>query len=70
MHWLAHILGLDNPSGPAYLAWSGFVGDLPMFGAFLIVARRFNCHRPGCWRVGLHHHDGRTYVTCRRHKET
>lgn len=69
MRWLFHVLGLDDASGGWYLWWSGAAGDLPELAALAIVWRRFNCHKPGCWRVGLHHHDGRTYVTCRRHKE-
>lgn len=69
MHFVAHVLGLDNASGPWYLFWSGFAGDLPEFAGVAIVWRRMNCHKKGCWRVGLHRHQGGHYVTCRKHKE-
>lgn len=66
---LYHFLGLDNASGPYYLFWSGFGGDLigaiPLFGVLAVVWRRVNCHQPGCWRIGLHHHE--QTVLCRKH---
>lgn len=64
---LQHILGLDNPTGPWYLSWSGWVGDLSLLGGFIIIYRRFNCHVEGCHRVGTHHVEGTPYATCRKH---
>lgn len=67
LHWWAWFLGLTNASGPTYLAWSGVIGDLPMFGGALILYRRYNCHEPGCHRIGLHHIHGTPLVVCRKH---
>jgi hypothetical protein len=68
LHFLSHILGLDDPSGRWYLAWSGFFSDKG--AAWFAVAaylRHHNCHSPGCWRLGKHRHDGTPYVYCRTH---
>lgn len=70
MRLILHILGVDNPSGVAYLWWSGIGADLPMFIGTGIYLRRHNCHRPGCWRFGRHRIDGTPYVVCRRHHPT
>ena len=67
MRWLAALLGLTDPSGPAYLWWSGFGADLQIFAALAVFLRRHNCHEPGCWRLGRHPIDGTPYVVCRRH---
>lgn len=66
MHWLQHLLGMDNPSGPLYLAWSGWVGDIPLFGGAWVLYRRHNCHEPRCPRIGRHSHGDATY--CRHHR--
>lgn len=68
MSWLAHILGIDNLSGPWYGFWSGVGSDLSelaMVGALLGLLRKHNCHIHGCWRIGRHPH-GR-YVLCAKH---
>ncbi len=66
---LAHVLGLDNGSGPWYLFWSGFGSDLSEITGLGAVAyifwRKHNCHTPGCWRIGRHESEGR--VLCHRH---
>jgi hypothetical protein len=67
MHWLAHALGLTNPGGGWYLAWSGIVGDLPELAVFALVWRRLNCHAKGCWRVGMHRVRNSHYLVCRTH---
>lgn len=70
MHWLAHWLGMDNGSGPIYLAWSGWGGDLSslaIFGALMRLYRHNNCHVHGCWRIGRHPVEGTPYVTCAKH---
>lgn len=70
VHWLQHVLGLDNPSGPWELFWSGFGSDL---GEWTIAAtpfvlwRRHNCHVKRCWRIGRHRVEGTPFVVCRRH---
>ena len=70
MHWLQHFLGLDNASGTAYLAWSGFGGDLAelaIVGGLLTIVRRHNCHAKRCWRVGRHKVPGTEFICCSRH---
>lgn len=71
MGWLAHILGLDNLSGPWYGFWSGFGSDLGEAAILGGVWHHFNCHDPGCWRWGKHVHvdDCGVHVrSCRRHR--
>ena len=74
LHLLLHYLGLDSASGPAYLAWSGFVsdlGELTLLGGLVAVYRKHTCHTRWCWRFG--HHDltdpgtGLVHRLCRRH---
>lgn len=52
MRGVAYWLGLTNPSGPVYLFWSGFFGDVTIFAAAVLFLRHKNCHRKGCWRLG------------------
>lgn len=68
--WFLHVTGSDDGSGAWYLWWSGFVGDLAIFAAVILAARRLNCHAHRCWRIGIHRVDGTPYVTCRRHHPT
>lgn len=65
--WLAHVAGLTNLSGPWYGFWSGFAGDLPLFGGLWLLYRRHTCHARRCWRLGLHHIDGTHFTVCHRH---
>lgn len=58
-HWLAVHTGTVNEPGPYYGFWSGFGSDIAEFGNIGAIAtaayqlvRKFNCHEPGCWRVG------------------
>ena len=70
MHWLAHWLGMDNGSGPIYLAWSGWGGDLSTLaiaGGLVGLLRKHNCHVHGCWRLARHPVEGTPYVVCRKH---
>ena len=67
MHPLAHILGLDNASGGWYLWWSGFFGDIAIFGAAAVFIRHRNCHVRRCLRIGRHPVQGTPHVVCRRH---
>jgi hypothetical protein len=73
-HWLAVHTGTVNESGPYYGFWSGFGSDIAEFGllgalatAAYQVFRKFNCHEPGCWRVGTHPAAGGQFVLCYRH---
>jgi hypothetical protein len=60
-HWLAIHTGTVNEPGPYYAFWSGFGSDLTEFGVIgaigtgvYQVVKKYNCHQPGCWRVGNH----------------
>jgi len=60
-HWLQVHTGIANESGPYYGFWSGFGSDLTEFGVIGAIAtavyqlvKKYNCHEPGCWRVGNH----------------
>jgi len=68
--WLAHVLGMDNLSGPYYGFWSGSgsdIGELAMVGGLVAIVRKHNCHVDKCWRVGRHPVAGTAYVVCRKH---
>ena len=73
-HWLAVHTGTINESGPYYGFWSGFGSDLTEFGIIGVIGtgiyqlvKRYNCHEPGCWRVGTHPAAGGQFVLCYRH---
>jgi hypothetical protein len=73
-HWLAVHTGTVNESGPYYGFWSGFGSDLAEFSilgaigtAAYQVVKKFNCHEPGCWRVGTHPAAGGQFLLCYRH---
>ena len=73
-HWLAVHTGTVNEPGPYYGFWSGFGSDLTEFGVIGVIAtgvyqlvRKFNCHEPGCWRVGTHPAAGGQFLLCYRH---
>jgi hypothetical protein len=71
-HWLLHVLGVDNVSGPWYAFWSGFGSDITEFtilGAVFATYKHHTCHVDRCWRIGKHKltKDGVEYVLCRKH---
>ena len=73
-HWLAVHTGTVNESGPYYGFWSGFGSDIAEFGIIGAIAtavyqlvKKFNCHQPGCWRVGNHEAAGGQFFLCWRH---
>ena len=60
-HWLQVHTGTVNEPGPYYGFWSGFGSDLEEFGILGAIAagiyslvKKYNCHEPGCWRIGNH----------------
>lgn len=72
--WLAHVLGLDNLSGPWYGFWSGFGSDISELGllfGLVGLLRKSNCEVRPCWRLGRHPWvDPTTNLShrlCRRH---
>jgi hypothetical protein len=73
-HWLAVHTGTVNESGPYYGFWSGFGSDLEEFGIFGAIGaavyqlvKKYNCHEPGCWRIGQHPAAGGQFLLCYRH---
>jgi hypothetical protein len=72
--WLAVHTGTVNEPGPYYAFWSGFGSDITEFGVIGVVAtasyhiiKRYNCHEPGCWRIGNHPAAGGQFQLCYRH---
>ena len=73
-HWLAVHTGTVNEQGPYYGFWSGFGSDLAEFSILGAIAtgvyqlvKKYNCHEPGCWRVGTHPAAGGQFLLCYRH---
>jgi hypothetical protein len=73
-HWLGVHTGTVNESGPYYGFWSGFGSDLAEFGilgavgtAIYQLVKKYNCHEPGCWRVGTHPAAGGQFLLCYHH---
>src|SRR6516165_7711956 len=73
-HWLGIHTGSTNESGPYYGFWSGFGSDLEEFGILGAIGagiyqlfKKYNCHQPGCWRVGQHPAAGGQFLLCYRH---
>ena len=73
-HWLQVHTGIINESGPYYGFWSGFGSDLEEFGILGAIGagiyqlvRKYNCHEPGCWRIGQHPAAGGQFLLCYRH---
>jgi hypothetical protein len=73
-HWLQVHTGTINESGPYYGFWSGFGSDLEEFGilgaigaAIYQLFKKYNCHEPGCWRVGQYSAADGQFLLCYRH---
>jgi hypothetical protein len=73
-HWLQVHTGTVNETGPYYGFWSGFGSDLTEFAIIGTIAtaayqlfKKYNCHYPGCWRVGNHPAAGGQFSLCYRH---
>jgi hypothetical protein len=73
-HWLAVHTGTVNESGPYYGFWSGFGSDIAEFGLIGVLAtaayqlvKKYNCHEPGCWRIGNHPAAGGRFNLCYLH---
>ena len=72
--WLQVHTGIVNETGPYYGFWSGFGSDLAEFGilgaigtATYHLVKKWNCHEPGCWRIGNHPAAGVQFNLCYRH---
>jgi hypothetical protein len=73
-HWLQIHTGTVNEPGPYYGFWSGFGSDLAEFSilgaigtAVYQLVKKYNCHEPGCWRIGNHPAAGGQFLLCYRH---
>jgi hypothetical protein len=73
-HWLQVHTGIINEPGPYYGFWSGFGSDIEEFGilgaigaALYQLVKKYNCHEPGCWRIGNHPAAGGQFMLCYRH---
>jgi hypothetical protein len=72
--WLQVYTGTVDEPGPYYAFWSGFGSDLAEFGilgaagaAIYHLFKRWNCHEPGCWRIGTHPAAGGQFNLCYHH---
>jgi hypothetical protein len=72
--WVRVHLGIINEAGPYYAFWSGFGSDLAEISVLGAIGtgvyqqvKKFNCHQPGCWRVGNHPAAGGQFMLCYRH---
>jgi hypothetical protein len=72
--WLQVYTGTVNEPGQYYAFWSGFGSDLAEFGilgaagaAVYHLFKRWNCHEPGCWRIGTHPAAGGQFNLCYHH---
>jgi hypothetical protein len=73
-HWAAVHTGTANEQSSYYAFWSGFGSDIAEFGIIGAIGtgvyqmvRKYNCHEPGCWRVGNHPAAGGQFLLCYRH---
>jgi hypothetical protein len=73
-HWLQVHEGIINEPGPYYGFWSGFGSDIEEFGilgaigaALYSLVKKYNCHEPGCWRIGNHPTADGQFHLCYRH---
>lgn len=66
-HFFLHYAGLDNASGAWYLWWSGIFGDVTVFAAVLVIAKKHNCHVKGCKSIITHNDPDVHAPACRRH---
>ena len=72
--WLQVHTGTINEPGPYYGFWSGFGSDLAEFSILVAIGagvyqlvKKYNCHEPGCWRIGNHPAAGGQFLLCYRH---
>jgi hypothetical protein len=72
--WVAVHTGVVDEPGPYYAFWSGFGSDIAEFGLVGAVTtgvyqlvKKYNCHQPGCWRIGNHPAAGGQFYLCWRH---
>lgn len=66
-HWFLTVTGSNNTAGTWYGFWSGFAGDLFLFGGIITIYKKHNCHVHNCWRIGKHPVEGTPYTTCKKH---
>ena len=71
---LVILFAIDAFLGAGLGFWSGFGSDLEEFGilgaigaAVYQLVKKYNCHEPGCWRIGQHPAAGGQFMLCYRH---
>jgi len=65
LHFIGHLMGLDDTSGPIYLFWSGFAGSAVNVGVIWAIYRHHKCKN--CCRIGKVPVEGTPYKTCHKH---
>jgi hypothetical protein len=72
--WLLVHTGTTDESGAYYGFWSGFGSDITEFGILGAIGagiyqlvKKYNCHGPGCWRVGNHPAADGQFLLCYHH---
>lgn len=68
--WLGYWTGVSNEAGKGYGWWSGIGSCLTYLAIFVVAYRKLNCGVTGCYRLGFHHVDGTTHITCKKHHPT
>jgi hypothetical protein len=73
-YWFQVHTGTVNEPGPYYGFWSGFGSDIEEFGILGAIGagvyqlvKKYNCHEPGCWRIGHYPAAGGQFLLCYRH---
>lgn len=64
---ILHFIGADDTTGLWYGFWSGFAGDIPLFGAAWVLYRKYTCNAKWCARLNCHAIEGTQYRACHRH---
>lgn len=64
-HDILYLTGGTNGSGPVYLEWSGFIGNVTIFGGILVWYKHHKCLN--CHRIAHHSVSGTPYKTCHKH---
>lgn len=73
IHAIATFLGLTNPAGSWYAAWSGVgsdISELAIIAAVVGFYHKHNCHVDGCRRIGRLGIHGTPWVVCHKHHPT
>jgi hypothetical protein len=71
LYWLQVHTGTVNESGPYYGFWSGFAGDIVLFGGGFAIYKKHNCYINRCPRVAhnkfIDKSGGTEHMLCKKH---